>query len=110
MTKAHHRVRVHVRVTLLQLPTVGQRVVQLGQIFINGVDHAHFINDACGAPVPSSMAQARNFYDGKLFHYKCLKANANPHLLDMCDGQVRRHCENISCCCDRYACRSCYCC
>nr|KAG5700849.1 hypothetical protein BaRGS_024235 [Batillaria attramentaria] len=28
------------------------------------------------------------FFDGKLFHFKLLKANNNTPLIDMCDGQV----------------------
>lgn len=64
------------------------RGVHLGTLFMQGVEHAIFVNDACGAPVPWGMCCPWMFFDGKLFHYKLLKATNNNQLLDICDGQV----------------------
>ena len=74
---------------VLQLPGLTPRGVQLGTIFMQGVEHAIFANDACGAPVPWGMTCVWHFFDGKLFHYKLLKASSNATLIDLCDGQVR---------------------
>ena len=64
------------------------RGVQLAALFMRGVDHAILVNDVCGQPVPWKAVCPWMFFDGKLFHYKLLKANNNANLLDLCDGQV----------------------
>lgn len=55
---------------------------------MSGVETAVFANDVCGAPIPWNMCPPWHYFDGKLFHYKLLKANNNTPLIDMCDGQV----------------------
>ena len=72
----------------LQLPLITTRGVQLAALFMRGVEAAIFANDACGAPLPWAMTCPWNFFDGKLFHYKLLKANNNCSLLELCDGHV----------------------
>lgn len=52
----------------LQLPSVCPRGVQLASLFMQGVEHALFANDACGAPVPWLACCPWLFFDGKLFH------------------------------------------
>ncbi len=32
-----------------------------------GIDHAHFANDACGAPIPPDYLMPHVFFDGKIF-------------------------------------------
>ena len=71
-----------------QLPMITIRGVELASLFMRGVEHAIFINDACGAPIPWGFTCPWHFFDGKLFHFKLLKANNNTQLIDMCDGQV----------------------
>lgn len=56
---------------------------------MSGVETAVFANDVCGAPIPWNMCLPWQFFDGKLFHFKLLKATNNTPLIDMCDGQVR---------------------
>lgn len=56
-----------------------------------GVEIALAANDVCGAPVPAPMCCPWLFFDGKLFHFKLLKANNNTPLIDMCDGQVSHY-------------------
>ena len=72
----------------LKLPHVQTRGVQLASLFMAGVETALAANDVCGAPIPASMCCPWLFFDGKLFHFKLLKANNNTPLIDMCDGQV----------------------
>ena len=72
----------------LQLPSIMPRGVQLASLFMSGVETALAANDVCGAPIPVPMCCPWLFFDGKLFHFKLLKANNNTPLIDMCDGQV----------------------
>lgn len=72
----------------MQLPLVSARGVQLASLFMRGVECALFANDACGAPIPWLMCCPWLFFDGKLFHYKLLKAEEAKNLLDLCEGQV----------------------
>ncbi|XP_041349782.1 constitutive coactivator of PPAR-gamma-like protein 1 isoform X2 [Gigantopelta aegis] len=72
----------------LKLPTIQTRGAQLAALFMAGVETAIFTNDVCGAPIPWTMCCPWLFFDGKLFHFKLLKANNNTPLIDMCDGQV----------------------
>ncbi len=65
------------------------RGVQLAALFMRGVESAILCNDACGAPIPWSMCCPWHFFDGKLFHFKLLKANNNTPIIDICDGHVR---------------------
>ncbi|XP_045164687.2 constitutive coactivator of PPAR-gamma-like protein 1 homolog isoform X2 [Mercenaria mercenaria] len=74
----------------LKLPSVQPRGVALAALFMAGVEVAQFANDVCGAPVPWNMVCPWQFFDGKLFHFKLLKANNNTPLIDMCDGQVEQ--------------------
>ena len=67
---------------------ITSRGVQLAALFMRGVETAIFANDACGAPIPWAMCCPWLFFDGKLFHFKLLKANNNTALLDICDGSV----------------------
>ncbi|KAJ8301186.1 hypothetical protein KUTeg_020173 [Tegillarca granosa] len=70
------------------LPNVLPRGVHLASLFMAGVETAVFANDVCGAPIPWNICAPWNFFDGKLFHFKLLKANNNTPLIDMCDGQL----------------------
>lgn len=72
----------------MKLPMLTTRGIQLGNLFMAGVESACFANDACGAPIPWAMCSPWLFFDGKLFHYKLLKVNNNTPLIDICDGQV----------------------
>lgn len=73
----------------LQLPNVLPRGIHLASLLMSGVETAVFANDVCGAPIPWNMCLPWNFFDGKLFHFKLLKATNNTPLIDMCDGQVQ---------------------
>ncbi|XP_025108556.1 constitutive coactivator of PPAR-gamma-like protein 1 homolog isoform X2 [Pomacea canaliculata] len=81
----------------LKLPNIMPRGVQLASLFMAGVEIALAANDVCGAPVPAPMCCPWLFFDGKLFHFKLLKANNNTPLIDMCDGQVEQvlHVERL---------------
>lgn len=74
----------------LKLPNIMPRGVQLASLFMAGVETALTANDVCGAPIPTPMCCPWLFFDGKLFHFKLLKANNNTPLIDMCDGQVEQ--------------------
>ena len=73
----------------LKLPNVHPRGVALAALFMAGVETAQCTNEVCGAPIPWNMVCPWQYFDGKLFHFKLLKANNNTPLIDMCDGQVR---------------------
>lgn len=81
----------------LQLPSVSHRGVQLAALFMAGVETAVFANDVCGSPIPWNVCAPWHFFDGKLFHYKLLKANENLPLIDICDGQVTVYNRNSPC-------------
>ncbi len=49
---------------------------------------ALFANDACGAPIPFQMCLPWNFFDGKLFHSKLLRAESSRNLMELCDGRM----------------------
>uniref|UniRef100_A0A0L8FUX1 Uncharacterized protein n=1 Tax=Octopus bimaculoides TaxID=37653 RepID=A0A0L8FUX1_OCTBM len=72
----------------LKLPSISNRGVHLASLFMAGIETAIFANDICGAPIPWTMCCPWLYFDGKLFHFKLLKANNNTPLIDMCDGQV----------------------
>ena len=46
-------------------------------------------NDACGSPVPVQMCLPWQFFDGKLFHSKLIKATQARNLIELCDGRVQ---------------------
>ena len=63
--------------------------MQLGALFMTGVDMALFANDACGQPVPWENCCPWMYFDGKLFQSKLTRAGREKaQLLDLCDGQV----------------------
>lgn len=72
----------------IKLTRVDLRGVQLATIFMQGVEVAAFANDACGAPIPYELVCPWNYFDGKLFHSKLLKAMESVSLLELCDGKV----------------------
>ncbi|XP_076448160.1 constitutive coactivator of PPAR-gamma-like protein 1 homolog [Babylonia areolata] len=74
----------------LKLPNITPRGVQLASLFMSGVETAQAANDVCGAPIPAPMCCPWLFFDGKLFHFKLLKANNNTPLIDICDGQMEQ--------------------
>lgn len=74
----------------LKLPSVHPRGVALAALFMAGVETAQCCNDVCGSPIPWNMVCPWQYFDGKLFHFKLLKANNNTPLIDMCDGQVEQ--------------------
>ncbi|GFO23155.1 constitutive coactivator of ppar-gamma-like protein 1-like protein [Plakobranchus ocellatus] len=74
----------------LKLPNILPRGSQLAALFMAGIETATIANDVCGAPIPWTMICPWNYMDGKLFHFKLLKANNNTSLLDMCDGQMEQ--------------------
>jgi hypothetical protein len=51
---------------------------------------AMLANDACGAPLPWQLTCPWNFFDGKIFHLKLLKATSGRPLLEVCDGEVQQ--------------------
>ena len=72
----------------LTLDILTLRGVKLGTLFMQGVEMAHFANDACGAPIPLQMCLPWNFFDGKLFHATLLRAAKSRNLLDLCQGRI----------------------
>ncbi|XP_012938515.1 constitutive coactivator of PPAR-gamma-like protein 1 isoform X1 [Aplysia californica] len=74
----------------LKLPNILPRGSQLASLFMSGIETATVANDVCGAPIPWTMICPWLYLDGKLFHYKLLKANNNTPLIDMCDGQMEQ--------------------
>ncbi|KAG8182672.1 hypothetical protein JTE90_012908 [Oedothorax gibbosus] len=69
----------------LEVP-ITPRGLMLAAMFMNGVDHAIMVNDACGAPISWLMCCPWLFFDGKLFHSKLLKSNSAKNLTDLCDN------------------------
>lgn len=45
-------------------------------------------NDACGAPIPFAMCLPWQFFDGKLFHAKLLRAESARNLMELCGGRM----------------------
>ena len=45
-------------------------------------------NDACGSPVPVQMCFPWQFFDGKLFHSKLIRATQARNLVELCNGRV----------------------
>ncbi|KAK3691038.1 hypothetical protein RRG08_049343 [Elysia crispata] len=74
----------------LKLPNILPRGSQLAALFMAGIETATIANDVCGAPIPWTMICPWTYMDGKLFHFKLLKANNNTPLLDICDGQMEQ--------------------
>ena len=72
----------------LTLEVVTLRGVKLGTLLMQGVEMAHFANDACGAPIPLQMCLPWNFFDGKLFHATLIRAAKSRNLLDLCRGRI----------------------
>lgn len=72
----------------LQLPELSPRGVHLATVFMKGVEHAIFANDACGAPIPWAMTCPWLYFDGKLFHYKFIMAQSGAGVVELCDHRV----------------------
>lgn len=72
----------------VQITTLTTRGVNLAQLFMQGVEHALFTNDACGAPIPWLMCCPWLFFDGKLFQIKLDLAVQHRPLIEMCGGQT----------------------
>lgn len=68
---------------------VTSRGVQLATIFMQGVETALLVNDACGAPVPWLMCCPWLFFDGKLFHHQLARAAVVKNIMELCDHRIR---------------------
>jgi len=64
------------------------RGMQLAALFMLGVEHAVFANDVAGMPIPTTLFHPWNFFDGKLFHYKLMKAKSGVSLEELCEDNV----------------------
>ena len=60
-----------------------------GALFMQGVEFACLANDACGAPIPWQVTCPWEFFDGKIFHLKLIKAVGGSPLLEVCDNKVQ---------------------
>jgi hypothetical protein len=58
----------------MRLRKVYTRGLSLGALFMQGVEMASFANDACGSPIPWQLTCPWEFFDGKIFHLKLIKA------------------------------------
>ncbi|ELT95705.1 hypothetical protein CAPTEDRAFT_222688 [Capitella teleta] len=74
----------------LKLPMIHSRGVHLASLFMQGVDHALFVNDAVGAPIPWGGCCPWFFFDGKLLHLKLIKASRHVSLIELCDGRAEQ--------------------
>lgn len=54
-----------------------------------GLEMALLVNDAFGSPIPVQMCLPWQFFDGKLFHSKLIKATQARNLIELCDGRVQ---------------------
>uniref|UniRef100_A0A8C5A0E0 Family with sequence similarity 120 member A n=1 Tax=Gadus morhua TaxID=8049 RepID=A0A8C5A0E0_GADMO len=73
----------------LKIERLDPRGVQLGALFMTGVDMALFANDACGQPIPWENSCPWMYFDGKLFQSKLIRAaREKAQLIDLCDGQA----------------------
>ena len=64
------------------------RGLHLASLFMRGVEHAIFLNDAVGAPIPWGVTCPWLFFDGKVFLMKLMKSSNNVPLIELCDGYV----------------------
>ena len=64
------------------------RGVQLATLFMEGVETALLVNDACGSPVPWPVCCPWLFFDGKLFHTKLGRTQSVRDLHELCDHRV----------------------
>ncbi|KAL0276882.1 UNVERIFIED_CONTAM: hypothetical protein PYX00_004350 [Menopon gallinae] len=69
----------------LQLEVVSSRAVQLGTLFMQGVETALLANDACGAPIPWLMCCPWLYFDGKLFHSILSKTERVKTIWELCN-------------------------
>jgi len=78
---------------------ISVRGVQLAALFMHGVEHAVFVNDVAGSPLPLSLFCPWMFFDGKLFQYKLLKSTtpAVASLRQLCDDSVRCFIYHVWC-------------
>ncbi|XP_038668681.1 constitutive coactivator of PPAR-gamma-like protein 1 isoform X3 [Scyliorhinus canicula] len=73
----------------LKIENLDPRGIQLGALFMSGVDMALFANDACGQPIPWEHCCPWMYFDGKLFQSKLIKVSREKvSLIDLCDGQA----------------------
>ncbi|XP_072136484.1 constitutive coactivator of PPAR-gamma-like protein 1 homolog isoform X2 [Mobula birostris] len=73
----------------LKIESLDPRGIQLGALFMSGVDMALFANDACGQPIPWEHCCPWMYFDGKLFQSKLIKVSREKiPLIDLCDGQA----------------------
>ncbi|XP_071961521.1 LOW QUALITY PROTEIN: constitutive coactivator of PPAR-gamma-like protein 1 homolog [Antedon mediterranea] len=72
----------------MKISHITTRGIQLGAIFMRGIEAAMMANDACGSPIPWELCCPWLYFDGKLFQYKLSRAVNSSHLRDMCDGKM----------------------
>ncbi|XP_048403874.1 constitutive coactivator of PPAR-gamma-like protein 1 isoform X2 [Stegostoma tigrinum] len=73
----------------LKIESLDPRGIQLGALFMSGIDMALFANDACGQPIPWEHCCPWMYFDGKLFQSKLIKVSREKvPLIDLCDGQA----------------------
>jgi hypothetical protein len=72
----------------IKLPKVQARGLTLAGLFMHGVEMATLANDACGSPIPVNLTRPWDFFDGKIFHLKLLKASSGSPLIEVCDQQM----------------------
>ena len=59
-------------------------------MFMQGMEIVSCTKDACGMPSPWHLTCPWEFFDGKIFHLKLIKASTGQPLLEVCEGKVQQ--------------------
>lgn len=74
--------------SLLQLPFLCSRAVQLGSLYVRGLSHLLGANCASGGPLPEAALMPWHSFDGRLFHLKYLLAHGGVEKAVLLESEV----------------------
>ncbi|XP_067125521.1 constitutive coactivator of PPAR-gamma-like protein 2, partial [Centruroides vittatus] len=72
----------------IEITELTVRGLLLASFFMHGVEHAIFVNEVCGLPIPPAMYYPFLFFDGKRFQDKLSKINKVKDIVELCDGNL----------------------
>ncbi|XP_034730200.1 constitutive coactivator of peroxisome proliferator-activated receptor gamma isoform X2 [Etheostoma cragini] len=72
----------------IKLPFLSSRAVQLGSLYVRGLNHLLGANCASGCPLPSAALMPWHSFDGRLFHSKYLLAHSGTEKTVLLDSDA----------------------
>lgn len=84
--------------SVLQLPFLSSRAVQLGSLYVRGLGHLLGANCASSGPLPNAALLPWHNFDGRLFHLKYLQAQSGVEKVVLLESDVSINKGRRKCC------------